>query len=134
MARSHGRKAVYTIDGNDLSAFTTDVGWNQTGDTHEATGFGVDDKEYEPGLRDGTTTLAGNYDTTATGPRAILQPLIAAAAVPFIRQVEGAGTTLPQDSVSVIVNGYVETTPVGDIAKWSAELQHTGAVDSTPQP
>ena len=88
---------------------------------------------YEGGLTDSKFTMSGTYDSTAvTGPRAALNPLLATT-VAVIRQPEGAGTGKPQDSFSAVLTGYVETNPVADMVKWSAEFQVSGAVNSTAQ-
>jgi hypothetical protein len=75
------------------------------------------------------------YDSTAaTGPRAVFHAVKALnAAVTCLRQLEGTGTTKPQDSFSAILTSYVETAPVADMIKWKADFQVTGDVDSTAQ-
>ena len=134
MAFIHGKNTFISVDDNDLSAYTNQSELNRTADSHDVTTYGKDSHVYQAGLKDGTASISGIYDSTAsTGPRAVLEPLIGAAAVTLIRQPEGAGSSLPQDSVDVIVTKYTETAPVADMATWSADLQLAGDVDSTAQ-
>jgi hypothetical protein len=134
MAAIHGKNTAVDIDDNDLSIYSNNVTFTRTADSHETTTFGSDSKTYVSGLKDGTATVEGIYDsTTATGPSAVFRPLIGGVAVPFTFQPEGAGGTKPQALVDVIVTQYEESAPVGDMITWSAELQFTGDITDTPQ-
>lgn len=135
MSLIHGKKTVFTVDGTDLSAYTNTSEFGKTTDTHDTSAYGDDAKEYSPGLNDATFTCGGHYDSTAsTGPRAKLNSVYAGnAAVALLRQPEGAGGGLPQDSFNAILTSYVETNPVGDYIMWSADFQVTGDVDTTAQ-
>lgn len=133
MALVHGKTTVIKLNAKDLSAYTNTSELNQSGDSHDVTCYGATAHVYAGGLTDAKASLSGVYDSTAvSGPRAAIQPLIGTV-VPLIRQPEGTGTGKPQDSVSVLVIGYVETNPVADMIKWSAELQCSGAINSTAQ-
>lgn len=134
MAKVHGRKTVVTVDGNDLSQYTNQSEFNRSADSHDTTTYGATGHTYSPGLTDGTFTMSGFYDSTeSTGPRAVLQPLLGAEAVEVVRQPEGAGSGLPQDTFFGLLTSYTETNPVADMVTWSAEFQISGAVDSTAQ-
>lgn len=133
MSFIHGKDTVVKLDDNDLSAYTNTSTIEETADSHDVTCYGEDNHVYFGGLKDGTASLSGIYDNTAsTGPRAVIQPLIGTV-VTLIRQPEGAGSGKPQDSVSVLVTKYNETNPVADMVTWSCDLQLSGAVDSTAQ-
>jgi hypothetical protein len=130
----HGRATATDIDDNDLSVYANSVKFTRTADSHETTTFGRASKTYAPGLKDGTATVEGIYDSTAlTGPSAVFRPLIGAAAVPFTFQPEGVGASKPQAVVDVIVTQYEESAPVGDMVTWSADLQFTGDVSDAAQ-
>jgi len=133
MAFFHGKGTVVNVDGNDLSAFTSSSEFDQSADTHDVTAYGDDNRAYIAGLIDGTFSMEGHYDDGAAGPRAILQPLLGAAAVTVLRQPEGVGTGLAQDSFSGVLTSYNESAPVDDKISWSAEFQISGAVTSTDQ-
>lgn len=130
----HGKNTSVTVDSNDLSAFTNTSEFNPTADSHDTSTYGVDGHVFRAGLTNGTFTMGGIYDNTAsTGPRAVLQPLIGQDPVTVVRQPEGAGSGLPQDSFSAQLTSYTETNPVADMVSWSADFQVSGSVDSTPQ-
>lgn len=129
----HSKNTVVKLNGNDLSAYTTNSQIERNSDKHDVTTYGKDDHVFNGGLGNGAITMSGIYDSTAsTGPRAVIEPLVGTV-VTFIRQIEGAGTGKPQDSVDVLVEKYVETSPVADMVTWSVDLQPSDAVDSTAQ-
>lgn len=134
MTFAHGKETVVTIDGNDISPFTDNTVFTQAVDVHDTTGYGREAHDFISGLSNNTVSIGGNYDDGATGPKAVLEPLIAAKApVTFVYQPEGIGAGLPQSSLTVLVMNYVETAPVADKIIWTAELQGTSVVDTTPQ-
>jgi hypothetical protein len=132
MAKKHGKDTVVKLNSVDLSAFCNSSEFTRSADSHDTTTYGADDHAYDGGLGDAKVTIGGLYDDGATGPRATIEPLIGTK-VTFIRQPEGTGPGLAQDSCTVLVTSYVETSPVADMVTWSAELQVSGAVDSTDQ-
>lgn len=133
MAFKHGKDTVIKLNAKDLSAFVTTSELNRTSDSHDVTTYGKGSHVYMGGLQDAKASMSGIYDSTAvTGPRATIQPLIGTV-VTLIRQPEGTGTGKPQDSVSVLVTGYVETNPVADMVTWSCEMQCSDAINSTSQ-
>lgn len=134
MARVHSKNTVITVDGNDLSAFTNTSEFNPTTDEHDVTTYGKDGRVFAGGLTNGSFTMGGFYDSTAmTGPRAVLQALKAGPPVTVVRQPEGAGVGLPQDSFSGLLTSYQESAPVADYQQWSATFRVSGDVDSTAQ-
>lgn len=133
MSRVHGKRTYNSLDGHDLSSYGTNSEYGRKADTHDTTVYGLDSHRYDGGLLDGTVKLDGLYDTDASaGPRAVIQPLLATT-VTFIRRPEGTGTGKPQDSMSVVVTEYNESSPVADMVKWTAALQISGDVTSTTQ-
>jgi hypothetical protein len=135
MSFSHGRKTYISLNGVDLSAYVTTSALEKTVDKSDVTTYGNDNHVYATGLKDGTCTMSGIFDNTAGGPRATIQTIIAAGAtVTLIRRPDGTGTGKAQDSVSVVVEKYNETSPVADYVTWSCDMQMSGAVTTTPQP
>lgn len=133
MAFVHGKDTVIKLGDNDLSAFTKTSELNRTADTHDVTTYGKGSHVYAGGLKDGKATMSGVYDNTAaTGPRAVIEPLLGTTVV-LTRQTEGAGPGKPQDVADVVVNSYVETNPVADMVTWSCELQLSDDVATTAQ-
>jgi len=134
VAGVHGKNTVIIVNGGDLSQFCKKSTWNRKVDTHDNTTYGADAYVFDPGLVSGTSALEGVYDTTASGPHDILGPLNnTGTKVTFTRRVEGTGSGKPQDSVDVVVEEYVETSPTDGYASWSATLKHSGTVTSANQ-
>lgn len=135
MAFKHGKNTVFKVDSADISAYTSESEIDRGTDTHDTSAYGVDAHTYNPGLNTATATASGTYDSTAsTGPRAKMLSVYAGnAAVTVIRQPEGTGMGLPQDSFSAILTSYVETAPVADMIKWKANFQISGDIDATAQ-
>lgn len=132
MAFQHGKSTVVKLNGVDLSAFCNTSVIDRGADKHDVTTYGKTSHVYAGGLGDGTASMAGIYDNTATGPRDVIRPLVGTV-VTLIRQPEGAGTGKAQDSVSVLVVKYVETNPVADMVAWSCEMQLSDTITATDQ-
>lgn len=132
MAFKHGKSTVITLDGSDLSSFTTTSELARKSDSHDVTTYGKDSHVFSGGLLNGTASMSGVYDDGATGPHDVITPLIGTV-VTLVRKPEGTGTGLPQESVSVLVVGYTETNPVADMIAWSCELQLSDTVTESNQ-
>lgn len=129
----HGKNTAISVATKDLSAFTDSSEIKRSADDHDVTTYGNDAHVYAGGLTDGTFSMSGTYDSTATtGPRAVLNPLLGTVVL-ILRKPEGTGSGKAQDSFNGLLTGYVETNPVADMVKWSAEFNISGDVDSTPQ-
>jgi hypothetical protein len=129
----HGSGTAVSIDGDDLSVFANSVTFARTADTHDVTTFGKTAKVYAPGLKDGTASIEGLYDNTAsTGPGAVLRPLVGAAVVDLVYKPEGAvGAGKPIATVDVLVTSYEESSAVADMIAWTCELQLSDAIADT---
>jgi len=132
MAFVHGKNTYVSLNASDLSAFSNASEFGRKADKHDVTTYGKSDHVYEGGLGDGSMSISGIYDNTTAGPRDIIEPLIGTVVV-AVRRPEGTGSGKPQDSVNVLVEEYVETSPVADMVTWSVTLQPSDAVTSTNQ-
>lgn len=132
MAFRHGKDTVIKLNASDLSAFTSQSEITRSSDSHDVTTYGKQAHNFEGGLKSGTASMGGTYDTVATGPRAVILPLLGTK-VTLIRQPEGTGAGKPQDSVQVLVTNYVETNPVADMISWSCEMQLSDVVNTAAQ-
>lgn len=133
MPKSHGRHTYISLGGVNLSTYLNGSEFDREADEHDTTTYGLDSHAFEGGLLGGQASFQGFYDTTAvTGPRAAIEPLLGTN-VTLVRRPEGTGAGKPQDSVTVLVRKYVETSPVADFVTFSVELRLAGSVDSTPQ-
>lgn len=132
MTFSHGKSTYISLNGVDLSGYTTTSQIEKNADKHDLTTYGRDNHVYGGGLLDGTATMSGLYDNGVSGPRATIQALIGTV-VTLVRRPDGTGAGKAQDSVSVLVEKYVETSPVADQVTWSCDMQLSGAVTTTAQ-
>jgi hypothetical protein len=128
----HGKGTAVSLDGQSLSAFSNNVTFSRTADSHDVTTFGKNSKVYRSGLKDGTASIEGIYDNTATtGPGAVLRPLIGGEPVEFVYEPEGTGVGKPLSTVEVIVTSYEEEAPVADMITFTAELQLSDDIADT---
>lgn len=133
MAKSHGKNTVILVAGNNISPYCKTSNYERSGATHDTTGYGVDDEDYEPGLRGGKFTMGGTYDNTVTvGPRNALHGNVATK-LAVVRRVEGTGAGRPQDAFNITLDKYAESNPVDDMVTWSAEGTIAGGVTTTVQ-
>lgn len=132
MAFIHGKGAFVSLNASNLSTFTTNTTFGRAGDSHDVTTYGKNAHVFKGGLKDGTATLQGVYDDGATGPQAIIEPLLGTN-VTLIYRAEGTGAGKPEKSVNVLVTSYEETTPVANMITWQAECQMSDDVTETVQ-
>lgn len=133
MAFIHGRDTFISLDGDDLSPYTTTSQLEKSADSHDVTTYGQDAHVFQGGLLNGTATMSGIYDSsTSSGPRAVIESLVGTV-VTLIRRTEGTGAGKPQQSVNALVMKYTETNPVADMITWSADLQLSGTITNSTQ-
>lgn len=133
MAFTHGKDTYVSLNGSNLSAYTNNTDIPREADTHDVTTYGKGSKVYKGGLKDGTVTLQGVYDTTAvTGPSAVIEPLLGTN-VQFVFRPEGTGSGKPQRAGECVVKGFTESSPVADMVKWTCELQLSDTFATTSQ-
>lgn len=127
-----GADAVFLLDAVDISDFIDTTTITESADSLDITTFGNDGHRKRGGLTDGTIAIGGVYDTTTSGPHDVIKPLIGTV-VAFDWRPEGTGTGKPNTAGSVLVQNYVESSPVADIARWTAALEIDGNVTDTNQ-
>lgn len=132
MAFRHGKDSEFSLNSVDLSAFITNTELERNVDSHDVTTYGNQSHRKFGGLFDGTTGIEGIYDDGTTGPNATIEPLIGTI-VSFSWRPEGTGAGLPEVTGNVLVQAYVETSPVADMITWSAALERDGDWTQTDQ-
>lgn len=128
----HGKNTYVSLNATDLSAYTKTTTYNRSADSHDVTTYGKSSKVYVGGLLDSTITLEGVYDNGVSGPRGIIRPLLGTV-VTFVFRPEGTGSGKPQDTGSVVVTAYNESSPVDDVIQWTCELQGSDSITVTGQ-
>lgn len=128
MPFAHGRLAYFKVATTDLSAMTDKVDFKHSSSVHGTTTFG---KSYETkmgGLKQGSFSAGGLYDSTAvTGVETVLPPLVGTVAV-FEYGPEGNAAGKVKYSGSCVVESYDHSTPVGDMVRWTASFQTTDTI------
>lgn len=133
MAKIHGKGVNITIGAVDLTAFANNVEFGREAEAHDSTTFGNGSKVYTGGLKDGSITVSGLYDSAAGGPRATLEPLLGTT-VTVVYKPEGTGTGKPTKTVPAVMKTYNESAPVADMVTWTSEYQMSGDVVTTTGP
>ena len=127
----HGKATVFKLDNasaslTDISNTLTDVTFPQKVDTAETTAFGASAKSYIVGLTDGTLSLSGTFDATVD---ALFGGVVGlATALNWNYGPEGSTTGYVKYSGLGYVTSYQKSGTVGDVVKYTAEIQITGAV------
>lgn len=128
----HGKNTVFKVSATDISAYCNTSEVTKEYDEHDVTGYGASGHAVQGGLQASKITVGGNYFSGTGGPRAVIEPLLGTN-VTVLRQPEGVGSGLPQDSATCHVKNYVETNPVAGMITWTAELTVSGVINSAAQ-
>jgi hypothetical protein len=130
----HGKATVFKLDNSsasltDISNTLTDVSFPAKVDTAEVTAFGASAKSYIVGLTDGTISISGTFDATVD---ALFGGVVGyATALNWNYGPEGSTTGMVKYTGLGYVTSYQKSGSVGDVVKYSAEIQITGAVTRT---
>jgi hypothetical protein len=132
MSRKHSKLTVIIIDSNDVSQYCNDSTCEQSAGTEDNTAYGKNSLVFDPTLLTGAFSCSGKYDSAATGPRAVLKPLVGQSVNVKYRS-EGTGAGLPQDSFTAVITKYTETAPVAGYRTWALETQPSDDWTTTAQ-
>lgn len=132
MSRKHSKLTVIIVDSNDISQYCTDSNCEQSSGTEDNTTYGKNAIVKDPTLLTGAFGFSGKYDSSTTGPRAVLKPLVGTS-VNCKYRPEGTGANLPQDSFTAVITKYTETAPVAGYRTFAVETEPSDTWDSTAQ-
>jgi hypothetical protein len=132
VAFKHSKLTVILVNSNDISEFCTDSNCEQSSGTEDNTTYGKNAIVKDPTLLTGAFTCSGKYDDGATGPRAVLKPLVGTKVTVKYRP-EGTGSGLPEDEFDAVITKYTETAPVAGYRTWALETEPSDEWDSTDQ-
>ena len=127
---AHGKNVNVFINQFDFSTYFNDVSASSTVETAEVSAFGSSAKEYIVGLQDGTVSLGGMFDGTATGTDVVFSAVLGSATkqlvvvAPSGHSVGANAIVLQADDTSYEVSGAV-----ADVVQTSAEFQSTDGVE-----
>jgi len=128
---NHGKNVNVFLDEFDFSTYFNDVSASTSVDTAETSAFGTSAKTYVVGHRDGTVSLSGMFEGTAsTGTDEFFDSALGASTKTLVivapsGHSNGAGAILLQaDDTS-----YEVSSAIADVVQASAEFQSTDAVE-----
>jgi hypothetical protein len=129
-ASTHGSKTVLSVDGSDISPWTTASELKRVADKSEVTGYGSVGHEYadDEGLKAHVFTCSGWYDKTATTGTGDVFRGKEGQNLPCVRGPEGSTTGAPKETFTAHLDDYTTTSPVNDIVKWSASFTVSGEI------
>ena len=131
MAFAHGKDTVVWLDNGagtltNITAFLNQASIDRMADVAETTVFGLSNKTYIAGLKDGTISIEGRFDPAID---TIMDADLGAALTKSVEYGPEGGTTGKiKYSMEVIVTSYTIDNPLDDVVTFSAELQMTGVV------
>lgn len=136
MARAKGKDAVFLIEDSagstlrDISIYVDSVDATNDIDMLDITTLGAEARAFDSGLTNCTYTISGIWDDTAsTGSRTVLRSLVGLeTSVGFEYGPEGGSGGTVKESGECYVASYAESAPVGEMVRFTATIQVTGAV------
>ena len=137
MARTHGTNAHFSYNGVALEGFLSDITQNATVPESDITSFSDSWQNFLPGKKDITTEIQGSADFThgASGSDQTLFEGIGAGVKTTVFDPTGSGpdtndpeyTCTASGLTGVLVSTYSVSLPVGEVATFTATLQHSGS-------
>lgn len=125
----HGKDSQVLVDEFDLSRYFRSFTSSRNSDVADTTGFGVDDKEYIPGMRDGMLAMEGMWSPTLGAVDPVLDEVFEEALGnnTVVFQVAPGGQTTGQPCIigQSDVTQYDITQATGDIVTINTALQST---------
>ena len=127
---AHGKNVNVFVNEYDFSTYFNDVSASSMVETAEVSAFGSSAKEYIVGLTDGTVSLSGMFDGTATGTDVVFSAVLGSTTkqnvivAPSGHSNGANAIVLEADDTSYEVSGAV-----ADVVQTSAEFQSSDGVE-----
>lgn len=127
---AHGKNVNVFVNEYDFSTYFNDVSASSMVETAEVSAFGSSAKEYIVGLTDGTVSLSGMFDGTATGTDVVFSAVLGLTTkqnvivAPSGHSNGASAIMLEADDTSYEVSGAV-----ADVVQTSAEFQSSDGVE-----
>jgi len=128
---AHGKNVNVFINEFDFSTYFNDVSASTSVDTAETSAFGTSAKTYVVGHRDGTISLSGMFEGTASvGTDAFFATALGSATKNKII-VAPQGNSVAAGAIMLVADdtSYEVSSAIADIVQASAEFQSTDAVE-----
>lgn len=137
MATIHGKDTAFSLEDSSgttlriLDTYLNSVSFSRQTDNHDSTVFGAEGHTFINGLTNGTITLDGFWDKTAsTGSATVLDSLqgLDGLTVGWEYGPEGRTAALVKYSGECVLSSLDFTSPVADLVTFTATLQISGDV------
>ncbi len=136
-ASTHGKDAYFAVEDStgttlrDISPYLNTIDFPRSNDTHDNTTYGAEGHTFQTGLTNGTISIAGFWDKTATvGSTTVLDSLLDldTPTLGFEYGPEGNASGKVKYSGECILQDYNVSSPVADLVTFTATLQISGTV------
>lgn len=136
MANGHGKDSYFSVEDSaattlrNISPYVNSVEVAQENELADTTCLGAEGRTWKQGLTNGTISLTGLWDDTATvGSATVLQSLVGLeVSTGFEYGPEGNTAGSYKLSGESVLESYTESAPVGDMVSFAATLRITGSV------
>ena len=120
---SHGKDAVVLLDNTNLSTTLSDVSVSLTSDVAETSTFSTSSKTYVSGLKDGTATASGFFETSSPDSDAEFLAQLGSTGSAFSIAPTGYTRGNPATLGSVIETSYDRSADVGGVVSIAVAFQ-----------
>tara|TARA_R100001443_G_scaffold84831_2_gene91496 strand:- start:1241 stop:1957 length:717 start_codon:yes stop_codon:yes gene_type:complete len=123
---THGKDAVAILDNTNLSSTLTDMSLSLTSDVAETSTFSVSSKTFVAGLKDGTATASGYFETSDPDSDAEYLAQLGGSGVAFSIAPIGYTRGNPTSLGSVVETSYDRSADIGGIVSVAVAFQFDG--------
>ena len=123
---NHGKNAVVLLDNTNLSTTLTDASVSLTADVAETSTFTASSKTYVSGLKDGTATLSGYFESSSPDADAEFLSQLGSSGSAFSIAPIGYTRGNPTEFGSVIETSYDRSADIGSVVAVAVAFQFDG--------
>ena len=123
---NHGKNAVVLLDNTNLSTTLTDASVSLTADVAETSTFTASSKTYVAGLKDGTVTLSGYFESSSPDADAEFLSQLGSSGSPYSIAPIGYTRGNPTQFGNVIETSYDRSADIGSVVAVAVAFQFDG--------
>lgn len=123
---NHGKNAVVLLDNTNLSTTLTDASVSLTADVAETSTFTASSKTYVAGLKDGTVTLSGYFESSSPDADAEFLAQLGSSGSAFSIAPIGYTRGNPTQFGNVIETSYDRSADIGSVVAVAVAFQFDG--------
>ena len=123
---NHGKNAVVLLDNTNLSTTLTDASVSLTADVAETSTFTASSKTYVAGLKDGTVTLSGYFESSSPDADAEFLSQLGSSGSAYSIAPIGYTRGNPTEFGNVIETSYDRSADIGSVVAVAVAFQFDG--------